>query len=267
LNCEGETFDANSLKARELKAKLRAGKLCLGAQLALSDPAVAEIFGRAGYDWLVIDTEHAASDTFTVRAMLQAAEHTSAVVIVRPLRLDPDTIRRFLDLGSPGVLCPFINTGEEARRLVQACRYPPGGIRGYGPRRAGVYGFDADEYFRQANEAMICIPIIESREAVENIEAIVSVDGIDGVSVGPMDLSISLGCFKQFESPPYLEAVDKIRRACRKHNKAMGTGCYSLDHARHCVENGDTLLLVAGDDQFLAAEARRCLSALKGEKA
>lgn len=251
------------VKAREFKAKLKSGKLCVGAQLALSDPAVAEIFGNAGYDWLVVDTEHAASDPPTVRAMLQAAQHTSAVVLARPARLDPDVIRRFLDLGSPGVLCPFINTGEEARSLVQACRYPPAGIRGYGPRRAGAYGLEADDYFREANDLMLCIPIIESKLAVENIEDIVSIEGIDGVSVGPMDLSISLGCFKEFESPVYLETVERVRQACKKHKKAMGTGCYSLEHARQCMASGDTLLLVAGDDQFLAAEARRCLSALQ----
>src|SRR5262249_19813030 len=128
-------------KARQLKSKLKAGKVCLGAQLALSDPAVAEILGLAGYDWLIIDTEHSSNNPLVVKAMLQAAVLTSAVLLARPLRLDPDEIRRFLDLGSPGVLCPFINTSEEAQQLVRACRYPPAGIRGYGPRRASAYGF------------------------------------------------------------------------------------------------------------------------------
>ena len=118
-------------KARKLKQKLEAGKRCFGAQIFLTEPAVVEIFGRAGFDWLLIDTEHTANNTFTTRAMLQAAAHTDAVVLARPLRLDPDEIRRFLDLGAQGILCPFINTGEEARRLVEACRYPPAGIRGY----------------------------------------------------------------------------------------------------------------------------------------
>jgi 4-hydroxy-2-oxoheptanedioate aldolase len=250
-------------KARKLKARLRAGEVCLGAQIAFSDPAVAEILGHAGYDWLVVDTEHSANSTATVRAMLQAGAATNAVVLARPLRFDADEIRRFLDLGSPGVLCPFVNTGEEAERLVQACRYPPAGIRGYGPRRAGVYGFDADEYFREANNSLLCIPIIESKLSVENIEEIVAVDGIDAVCIGPMDLSISLGRFKQFESSVYLEAHEKVRRACRKHQKAMGTACYSLDHARLCASRGDQLLLVGGDDQHLSAEARRWVEALR----
>jgi 4-hydroxy-2-oxoheptanedioate aldolase len=251
-------------KARRFKAKLRSGKPCFGAQLALSDPAVAEIFGRAGYDYLIVDTEHTSTGLPTVRAMLQAAAHTDAVLLARPLRLDADEIRRFLDLGSPGVLCPFINTGDEASRLVQACRYPPAGIRGFGPRRAGVYGFDGDEYFREANEAMICTAIIESEQAIENIDDIVRVDGFDGATIGPMDLSISLGCFKQFEHPRYLEAVETVRKACRRHGKAMGHGCQSLEHAKECAALGDTLLLVAGDDAFLAAEARRYIKELSG---
>ncbi len=250
-------------KARKLKAKLKAGEVCLGAQIAFSDPAVAEILGRAGYDWLVVDTEHSANTTVTVRAMLQAAASTNAVLLARPIRFDPDEIRRFLDLGSPGVFCPFINTGQEAQKLVEACRYPPAGIRGYGPRRASVYGFDADEYFSDANDALICIPIIESKLSVENIDEIVGVEGIDAVCIGPMDLSISLGAFKGFEHSGYLEAHEKVRQACRKHKKAMGTACYSLDHARRCAAQGDQLLLVGGDDHYLSAEARRWVEALR----
>jgi len=252
-------------KALRLKAKLQRGEACLGAQISLSDPAVAEILGRAGYDWLVVDTEHTANGTLTVRAMLQAAANTDALVLARALRLDPDEIRRFIDLGSPGVLCPFINTGEDAQKLVQACRYPPIGTRGYGPRRASGYGFDG-AYFRTANDAMVCIPIIESKRAIENIEDIVSVDGIVGVCIGPADLSISLDVFGQIEHPTFLAAVDRVRRACRKYGKAMGAGCYSLDHAKQCVASGDTLLLVGDDDDYLKTEATRWVEILRNPK-
>jgi 2-keto-3-deoxy-L-rhamnonate aldolase RhmA len=250
-------------KALRFRERIGSGKACLGVQIAMTDPAIVEILARAGYDWLVIDTEHSVHNTASMRAMLQAACHTEAVVLARPLRLDNDEIRRFLDLGAQGILCPFINTGEEAQQFVHACRYPPAGVRGYGPRRAGVYGFDADEYFKGANQALICIPIIESQLAVENIEAIVGVEGIDGVTIGPMDLSISLQVFKQFDHPKYLAAVQRVADACRKFGKAMGTGCYSLDHAKKCVQDRDVLVLAGGDDSLLASESRRWVEVLR----
>jgi 4-hydroxy-2-oxoheptanedioate aldolase len=250
-------------KAKKFKAQLRAGESCFGVQIGLNDPAIAEIFGRAGFDWIVVDTEHSSNNPMTVQAMLQAAAHTGAIVIGRPQRLDPDEVRRLLDVGSQGILCPFINGADEARRLVQACRYPPAGIRGYGPRRAGVYGFDEEEYFTNANQALSCLVIIESRDAIENIDEIVGVDGIDGVVIGPMDLSISLNVYKQLEHPSYVDAVKKVRDACAKARKAMGTGCYSIEHAQKCRELGDTLLLVGGDEVFLRRESLRWMDALR----
>lgn len=246
-----------------MKAKLRNGVPCFGAQIGLCDPAVAEIFGRAGFDWLVVDMEHSANSMETLRAMLQAAAHTDAVMLGRPASLDPDRIRGFLDLGAQGILCPFINTGEEARMLVSACRYPPHGVRGYGPRRASAYGFDSDEYFQTANDALLCIPIIEAESAIDNIEEIVRVEGIDGVVIGPMDLSISLGAYAQFSAPRYLAAVERVRGACSTFGKAMGTGCYSLEQTKLCMDAKDLLLLIGGDDVFLASESRRWLKALK----
>ena len=249
-------------KALKLKARLRAGECCIGAQLGLNDPSIAEIFGRAGYDWISIDTEHAPHTVDTVKLMLQAAASTSAVALARPRKLDLDEIRLYLDIGSPGVMCPFINSGEEAAQLVEFCRYPPAGIRGWGPRRA-VYSIDADEYLAKANSAMFCLPIIETPEAVERIDDILKVDGIDGAVMGPNDLSMALGGFKKFDNPAFLSAMDTVRAACRRHGKAMGTGCYSLEFARDCARKGDNLLLVASDDAYLAAEARRCLGEVR----
>jgi 2-keto-3-deoxy-L-rhamnonate aldolase RhmA len=111
--------------------------------------------------------------------------------------------------------------------------------------------------------SLFCAPIIESKEAIENVEAIVGVDGIDAAVIGPFDLSISLGVFKQFDHADYLKAIDRVRAACHKFRKAMGYGCYSLEHAKSCAAQGDTLLLIGGDDVYLAAEARRWLDALK----
>ncbi|MGH9162710.1 MAG: HpcH/HpaI aldolase family protein [Vicinamibacteraceae bacterium] len=250
-------------QAITFRAKLRNGECRLGAQISLSDPAIVEILGRAGFDWMVVDTEHAAQNIETVKQMLRTAMATSAVLLVRLLRLDPDEIRRYLDIGSPGVLCPFINNGSEAARLVEYCRYPPIGIRGWGARRVAVCGFDADEYLTTANNAVLCIPIIESAAAIEQIDDIVSVDGIDAVTVGPMDLSMSLGCFRQFDDPLYVAAVETVRSACKRHGKVLGTGCYSVEHAKECARRGDGLLLIAGDQEYLASESRRCIGEMR----
>jgi 4-hydroxy-2-oxoheptanedioate aldolase len=250
-------------KAIRFKAKLRSGECCIGAQLGLTDPAVVEIFGRAGYDWISVDVEHAPFTIEMVKLMLQVAVGTPTVLLARPQKLDYDEIGRYLDIGSPGVMCPFINRREEAARLVEYCHYPPGGNRGWGPRRAVSYGLDADEYLAKANAAMLCFPIIETPEAVEHIDEILSVDGIDAVVMGPMDLSMSLGCFKKFDDPLFTSAFETVRAACRRHGKVMGTGCYNLDFARACARQGDGLLLVASDDGYLASEARRCLGEVR----
>ena len=250
-------------KARLIKDRLREGGLVLAAQIELHDPAVVEILATTGFDLLVVDTEHSPHSPENVQAMLQAGVAGEAVVLARPMRLDTELIRLYLDLGSPGVLCPFIETAEQAALLVSACRYPPAGIRGYGPRRAGLYGTAAADYFDTANDAVLCVPIIESKTAVENIDAIVAVDGIDAVCIGPVDLSISLGVFNEYESDPYLEAFAAVKEACARHGKAMGTGAYSLDHARACRDAGVQLLLTLVDDQALRAGALATVEALR----
>jgi 4-hydroxy-2-oxoheptanedioate aldolase len=252
-------------KARALRARIQTCGLTIAAQISLADPSVVEILARAGVDVLVIDAEHSPHGPEGVRAMLQAGVATDAVVLARSLRFDPDLIRLYLDLGSPGVVCPFIETAEQAQLLVNACRYPPEGTRGYGPRRAGGYGFDAAEYFDLANDSMVCIPIIESERAVNNIDEILAVDGIDVVCIGPVDLSISLGVFMRYDSERYQQAETTVREACRRHGKAMGTGAYSREHAIAARDAGDCFLLALGDDQALREGALATLDALRGD--
>ena len=243
-------------KSRHLKSRIQAGESVLGTQLGLEDPSIMELFGRAGYDWAVIDTEHAAHNPVTVKHMLQAALGWDIVPFVRPQILDHDAIRMWLDIGATGILCPFINTAEDAQRLVDACRYPPRGKRGWNPRRASDFGLSADEYLTNVEDCLIILIIIESRLGAENAEEILSVDGIDGVTIGPMDLSMDLGVFRQFDAPSYIAAVDQIRQAAKKTGKALGSGIYSDEAARAAIRDKDTLLLShLGDEQILSAGA------------
>lgn len=250
-------------KARFLRQRLDRGESCLGTQAALLDPAVMEIFGAAGFDYVAIDTEHAAHSPVTVRAMLQAAAGTATVAIVRLLRLNAGEIGRFLDIGAAGVLCPFINNADEASELVAACRYPPLGTRSWGPRRAAGYGVENGDYETLAHESLICLAMIETAEAVANIDEIAAVDGLTGVIVGPIDLSISLGARQDYESERYIEAVARVREACRSASIPMGVGAAGLEQAEQFVHPGDQLLLVGGDDLAVANAALEIIAGMR----
>ncbi len=254
-------------KARDLRARLDGGETVLGIQSALMDPVVMEIYGTAGFDWLVIDTEHSAHTPVSVRAMLQAAAHTPAVPIVRILRLDEGEIGRMLDLGAAGILCPFINTPSDAAALVAACRYPPLGRRSWGPRRAAGFGLEGTDHRQLTHEAVICIAMIETAEAVHNIAQIAAVEGITGAMVGPLDLSIDLGVQEQYHSEPYLAALARVREACRAARLPLGVGCAFLEQVPEFVEPDDRLLLIGGDDLALASDAKRTVGAMKPPRA
>lgn len=250
-------------KSKRLKQRIYAGEPVLGTQLALQDAASMEIFGRVGFDWASVDTEHSAQSLTTVQTMMQAALGWDIVPFVRPLILDHDEIRRFLDVGASGLLCPFIETADQARQLVDACRYPPRGKRGWNPLRASAYHLADDEYMDAYEDSLIVLVIIESRLGAQNAEAILSVDGIDGVTVGPMDLSMDLGVFRQFDAPAYLEAVDQIRAGALAAGKAFGTGVYDEASARRAIANKETLLLSLGDVNVLANGAARLAADLR----
>jgi len=252
-------------KAQRLKARWAVGEGTLGTQLAMTDATAIEIFGRAGYDWAVIDTEHAAQTTVTVKTLLQVASATPMVPLVRILRLDGDEVRRWLDLGASGILCPLVQTSDEARELVGACRYPPTGRRSYGPRRAGGYGFEASEYFRLAASVCICLVMIESGLGVDNADDIMGVEGVDGVIVGPMDLSIDLGCFGEFTSSTYVTAIERVADAARRHSKAMGIAARDMQDAREWREKGYSLVMLGGDETMLMQGAAQAIDSWRAE--
>lgn len=250
-------------KAKRLKDRMRAGEPVLGTQLALQDPASMEIFGRAGFDWASVDTEHSAQSLLTVQSMMQAAHGWDIVPFVRPLILDHDEIRRFLDIGASGLLCPFIETAEQAKRLVDACRYPPRGKRGWNPNRASVYHLAVDEYMAAYEESLIVLIIIESEIGARNAERIMAVDGIDGVTVGPMDLSMDLGVFRQWDDPRYQSAVAQIREGALANGKPYGSGVYDEESARRAIANKETILLSLGDVTLLGGGATRLAADLR----
>jgi len=243
-----------------LKDLLKSGAAAVGLQLRFGSPAIAELAGLAGFDWILLDTEHAPQTSPGVQAQLQAIGNTEATPIVRLGHNDPALIRLYLDMGAGGVAVPFVSSAEEAKQGADACRYPPQGTRGWGPHRAAAYGLDAEGYTARANDETLYLPIIETAQAVEHIEEILAVEGVDSCIVGPVDLCYSLGIPFQFDHPDYLEALERVRQAAAHVGKPAGLPLLGplddRENVKRQVEAGARLLLVSGDEQALSAAFR-----------
>ena len=239
-----------------LKEKLREDKPVLGTFAGLGHPDVTEMLSRMGFDWLVIDAEHSPISFETIQFMLQAMNGTECAPIVRPPWNDMVAIKRILDIGAHGVLIPWINSREDAEYAVRACKYPPEGLRGFGPRRAGL--FDRD-YLRTANEELLIIAQIETREAIQNLDEVLSVEGLDACYIGVFDLAISFGLkFPDFNDYDYLRAFDQVLEAAEKWKKSAGIYAFS-NNVEWAVKKGFKLITVDSVDTFLMREAMRTL--------
>ncbi len=247
------------------KHLLAAGQVALGAQLRLGTPAIAELFAAAGYDFLIIDGEHAPQTPVGIQAQLHAMQGYACTPIVRFGRNDPDEIRLALDIGAGGVLIPLIKTAAEAARTVAYCRYPPAGTRSYGPSRAHRYGFDRD-YFPRSQPELVVMFIIETAEAVDAIDEIVAVDGLDVVVMGTADLSIALGVPLETQHPKVEAAVEKVIAAARRVGKptAIGYDAASPAAMKARIQQGARVLLASGDEWMLQAACQSVVSGVAG---
>ena len=244
-----------------LKEKLKKGQVVIGTFVGLGHPDVTERLSRLGFDWLLIDGEHAPLGLETMQQMMQAMNGSNCTPLVRPQWNDMVIIKRVLDIGAHGVLVPWVNTKEEAEYAVRACKYPPEGLRGYGPRRAAL--FDPD-YCKTANDEILVVVQIETRKAVTNIDDILSVKGIDACYIGPWDLSLSFGFYDpQWDNPQYIEAFDKVLAAAKKWGKPAGMFAVQ-DNIQWAIEKGFTLCTVDDADSFLMQGARIALEKARG---
>jgi len=249
-----------------LKEKLRRGEAVIGTFVEIGHPDVTEWLSHLGFDWLLLDAEHAPTGFETLQRMMQAMNGTGCVPIVRPEWNEPVVIKRVLDLGAYGVLIPWVNSKEEAENAVKFCRYPPEGIRGFGPRRAGMFD---PEYYQTANEELLIAVQIETEEALKNLDEILSVPGIDACYIGPWDLSVSLGFGvpPNWNEPRYLAAFDRVLEAAKRHGKPAGMFT-TIDNIEWALEKGFKFNTVDDDDMFLIRGAQISLakarSAAKG---
>ena len=240
---------------------LEGGGLALGAQLRFGSAPIAELFAAAGYDFIVIDGEHAPQTPVGILSQLQAVNGYDCTPIVRFGRNDPDEIRLALDMGAGGVLIPLLKTAADVEALVRACRYPPEGTRSYGPSRGYRYGFDTD-YFPRSTPKLVTMIIIETAEAVDNIDEILAVDGLDTFVMGPADLSIALGVPMQMQHARVEAATEKVVQAARRAGKPAGVSLYAGAPAMdRLVEQGARVFLGGGDEWMLHASCAAMVEA------
>ncbi len=247
----------------EVKHKLSEGKVAFGPWVHIGHPDIAEILSLVGFDFVIYDTEHTPLSLESIQNMMQVMHGSRVVPLVRVAWNDPVLIKRVLDLGTYGVFIPWVNKREEAERAVEACRYAPKGIRGCSPRRASQYGLNFRDYFeRFAQEEILIIVQIETKEAIENLDEILSVDGIDVAFVGPLDLSVSLGVPKQWDAPILKNSIQKIVEKCKQYNVVAGIDVQSVEDAKRYIEQGFQFITFSSDTDFLLSAAKNAYARL-----
>ncbi len=243
------------LPRNAFKAALRAGRRQIGLWSSLPGAYVAELLAGAGYDWLLLDTEHSPGDPLTVLPQLQAVAPYATAPVVRPATNDPVLIKRFLDIGAQTLLVPYVQTAEEAAAAVAAMRYPPRGVRGVSAlTRATRFG-RVQSYAARAEEELCLLVQVETGEALERLEEIAAVDGVDGVFVGPADLAASLGHVGAAGHPEVVAAVEDAIARIIATGKPAGILTPDVAFATRCVELGTTFTAIGVDAGLLARQA------------
>ncbi len=242
--------------------RLRENELLLGTMLTLPSPEVAEIIGACGYDWLFMDGEHGNLSTLEWQRVLQAVAGRSAAIIRVAANTERD-IKKLLDIGADGIIAPQVNSAETARHVVACCKYPPRGIRGVGLARAQGYGRDFATYMESANDRIAVIVQAEHIDAVNNIDEIARVEGIDAVFIGPYDLSASMGLMGEIEHPDVVAAIDRVGEACKQNDIALGYFGVTAESVEGYIEKGYNLICAGVDAAFVSSGAEQVLEKLK----
>lgn len=238
-----------------MRERIRSSQVVVGSWLCSGSPVVAELMAANGLDFLCVDAEHSAVDLPATQALFQAIRsgNRECAPLVRLHGVDYALVKRYMDAGARGVVAPLVCRREDAETLIKAVKYPPLGERGVGFCRANEYGLRLQEEFDRANEETLVVVQIEHIKAVENIDEILSVEGVDAAFVGPFDLSASMGITAQFTHPDYLEAKKRILAACQRHGVAPGIHVVQPDVAQlaEAVEQGFKLIAYSLDITIL----------------
>ena len=245
----------NQLPPNPFKQAIREGRPQIGLWCSLCSNIAAEVIAGSGYDWILIDTEHAPNELPLVFGQLQAMAGSGAAPVVRPAWNDMVIMKRLLDIGVQNFLVPYVQTVEEARAAVAATRYPPQGIRGVAVVHRGNRFGRVKDYFKRANDEICVIVQIETRLGLQNLDAIAAVDGIDGLFIGPSDLAAALGHLGDNGHPEVRAAIEDAMTRIRKAGKAPGILAPLEADARYWLSHGCVVLAVGSDLGLLARQS------------
>jgi 4-hydroxy-2-oxoheptanedioate aldolase len=254
------------MRANKVKQLWKAGKPAVGSWMNLGSPLCAEIMGHLGFDWIAVDAEHGAVGIETIAHMFLALGTSDTVPMIRVSGNDPDVIARVLDAGAYGIIVPMVNSREDAEKAVQACRYPPLGSRSMGFGRVDQYA--GKDYKAHANEEIALVVQIEHIDAVKNIEAILSVPGIDGLFIGPADLAASMGIpvvLGDNPDPRHQEAIRTIVAAAKAHAIPAGIHVATAEDVNRRIREGFQFIALGTDVFFMTGAARAALGQVKRE--
>jgi 4-hydroxy-2-oxoheptanedioate aldolase len=254
------------MRANKLREIWAAGGAAVNGWLAIPNSFSAETMAHQGWDTLTIDLQHGVVDYATMLPMLQAISTTATVPLVRVPWLEPGILMKTLDAGAYGVICPMVNTVDDAAKLVAWTHYAPQGTRSFGPVRALLYG--GADYPQHANHTIVTFAMIETAQALDNLDKILAVEGLDAVYIGPSDLSLSLGCKPTFDDldPTAAQAVDHIVARAKAHGVVAGIHNGSPEAARARIAKGFQFVTVSSDARLMAAGAQQVLAAMKKDQ-
>jgi len=253
---------------KNLKKRLQQGETLNGCWLNLGSPLTAEIVGLSGFDWVLIDLEHGAGTEKDVLAQLQALESTPTAAFVRVESSDAARISRVLDMGAAGVMCPKVNNATEAKKVINGLHYPPFGNRGVAKMvRATGFGQNFQTYYDASKESLLGIIQIETVEALNHLDEIAALEGVDVLFIGPADLSMELGIFGQFDNPIFIDALQRIILAAQKAEKSTGILFFNPDDYQKYHDMGIRFIACGADATFVADGARAMAKKLAAARA
>ena len=251
------------MRENRLRTLWQSQQVAINGWLAVPSAFSAEVMAHQGWDTLTIDLQHGVIDYSAMVTMLQAISTTATVPIVRVPWLEPGIVMKSLDAGAYGVICPMVNTREDAQRLVAYTHYAPRGARSFGPIRATLYA--GADYAQKANDTIVAFAMIETAQALDNLDTILSVEGLDAIYIGPSDLSLALGCRPVFDDvdPPVAQAIAHILERAKAHGVKAGVHNGVPDVALKRAAMGFNFVTLGSDARILAAGSQQLLGPMK----